>query len=145
MIQDFRYALRSLLKSPGFTVAAVVTLALGIGANSAIFSVVNAVLIRPLPYPEGDQIALIFTTAPGDPRDFVSQPDLDDWRAQTRSFSGIASLVPQSVNLTGGDQPERVTGNFVSANYFDVFKCVPRWVARSRKARTARAPRRSRF
>ena len=122
MIQDLRYALRSLRKSPGFTIAAVLTLALGIGANSAIFSVVNATLIRPLPYPQGDQLALIFTTAPGDPRDFVSQPDLDDWRARAQSFSGIASLSPQSVNLTGGERPDRVLGSFVSANYFDVLK-----------------------
>jgi putative ABC transport system permease protein len=122
MIQDFRYALRSLLKSPGFTVAAVVTLALGIGANSAIFSVVNAVLIRPLPYKDASQLMLVYTTHPGEPRDFVSQPDLDDWRAQAQSFSGLASVVPQSVNLTGGDQPDRVVGSFVSANYFDVLQ-----------------------
>ncbi len=122
MIQDLQYAFRSLRKSPGFTVAAVLTLALGIGANSAIFSVVNAVLIRPLPYPQGDQLTMIFTTAPGDPRDFVSQPDLDDWRAQAQSFGGIASLSPQSVNLTGGERPDRVLGSFVSANYFDVLK-----------------------
>ena len=81
MIQDLRFALRSLRKSPGFTLAAVLTLALGIGANSAIFSVVNAVLIRPLPYQDADRLMLVFTKHPGEPRDFVSQPDLDDWRA----------------------------------------------------------------
>jgi putative ABC transport system permease protein len=122
MIQDFRYAFRSLRKSPGFTIAAVLTLALGIGANTAIFSVVNAVLIRPLPYQDADRLMLIYTTHPGEARDYVSQPDLDDWRAHAQSFSGMLSLVTQSVNLTGADQPERVIGSFVSANYFDVLE-----------------------
>jgi predicted permease len=122
MIRDLRYAVRSLAKAPGFAAAAIATLALGIGANSAIFSVVNAVLLKPLPYKDANQLVMIYTTRPGDGRDFVSQPDLDDWRTQSGTMSGIASLVPQSVNLTGGDQPERVIGSFVSANYFDVLE-----------------------
>jgi putative ABC transport system permease protein len=125
MIRDIRYALRGLKKSPGFALATVLTLALGIGANSAIFSIVDAVLLKPLPYKNPDQLTLVYTTAPGGVRNFVSQPDLEDWRASSRSFSGLASLVPQSVNLTGGDQPDRVVGSFVSANYFDVFQIQP--------------------
>ena len=124
MIQDFRYALRSLRKSPGFTAAAVVTLALGIGANTAIFSVVNAVLLKPLAYRDSQQLMLVYTTVAGI-RHFVSQPDLEDWRASAKSFSGFAGLAPQSVNLTGGDTPDRVTGSFVSSNYFDVFEVRP--------------------
>jgi putative ABC transport system permease protein len=124
MIQDLRYALRSLRKSPGFTAAAVVTLALGIGANSAIFSVVNAVLLKPLAYRDPQQLMLVYTTAAGI-RHFVSEPDLEDWRASAKSFRGFATLVSQSVNLTGGDTPERYTGSFVSSNYFDVFAVRP--------------------
>ncbi len=125
MIRDIRYALRGLRRSPGFAIATVLTLALGIGANSAIFSVVNAVLLKPLPYKNPDQLTLVYTIAPGGVQNFVSQPDLEDWRASSRSFSGFASLVSQSVNLTGGDQPDRVVGSFVSANYFGVFAIQP--------------------
>ncbi len=120
MMRDFRYALRGLRKSPGFASATVLTLALGIGANSAIFSVVNAILLKPLPYKDPQQLVIVYSTAPGDPRDFVSQPDLDDWRASAQSFSGFASFVPQSVNLTGTETPDRVIGSFVSSNYFDL-------------------------
>ena len=125
MIQDLRYAIRSLRKSPGFTVATVLTLALGIGANTAIFSVVNAVLLRPLPFKDADRLVQVWGTSPGSKRDFVSQPDLDDWRAMTRSFSGLAASSPQSVNLTGGDEPERVIGDFVSADFFPVLDVQP--------------------
>lgn len=120
MPRELRFAFRSLRKSPGFAIAAVATLALGMGANSAMFSVIDAVLIKPLPYRDADRLMLIYTTSPGVPRNFVSQPDLDDWRAQARSFTGIASLIPQSVNLIGGDRPERLVGDFVSSNYFEV-------------------------
>ncbi len=126
MLQDFRIAFRTLRKSPGFTAATVLTLALGIGANSAMFSVVDALLIRPLPYQDPQQLTLIYSTAPGSPRNFVAQRDLDDWRAAAKSFSGFASLVPQSVNLTGGgEEPDRVVGSFVSANYFSLLKVLP--------------------
>ncbi|HLY07578.1 MAG TPA: ABC transporter permease [Rhizomicrobium sp.] len=125
MFQDLRYALRSLRKSPGFTAATVLTLALGIGANTAIFSVVNAVLLKSLPYKAADRLVIVYTSKPGSPRDFVSQLDLDDWRAMTTSFSGLASSVPQSVNLTGRDEPERIVGDFVSANFFSVIDVQP--------------------
>ena len=125
ILEELRYAVRSLGKSPGFASATVLTLALGIGANTAIFSVVNAVLLRPLPFQDAGQLMQVWTTSPGSNRDVVSQPDLDDWRAMTRSFSGLASTVPQSVNLTGGDEPERVVGNFVSANFFSVLDVQP--------------------
>ena len=104
-------------KSPGFTMATVLTLGLGIGANSAIFSVLDGVLLRPLPFDRGGRLVEVNARDAQGQRQYVSQPDLDDWRAMSRSFSGLASWVPQSVNLTGLDQPERVTGMFVSANF----------------------------
>jgi putative ABC transport system permease protein len=125
MLQDLRYAIRSLRRSPGFTAATVLTLALGIGANTAIFSVVSAVLLKPLPFKDAGRLTIVYTSKPGSPRDFVSQPDLDDWRAQSKSFTGLASSVPQSVNLTGGDEPERIVGSFVSANFFSVIDVQP--------------------
>ena len=97
MIQDIRYAFRTLRKSPGFTAATVLTLALGIGANSAMFSVVNAVLLKPLPFKDPQQLMLVYSTQPGSPRNFVAQRDLDDWRSAAKSFSGFASAVPQTV------------------------------------------------
>jgi putative ABC transport system permease protein len=125
MLHDIRYAFRALRKSPGFFAATVLTLALGIGANSAMFSVVDAVLLKPLLYKDSQQLMLVYTTQTGGQRDFVSQRNLDDWRESARSFRGLASLVPQSVNLTGGDEPDRVTGSFVSANYFAVLEVQP--------------------
>src|SRR5258707_15865562 len=125
MIQDLRYAFRSLMKSPGFTAATVVTLALGIGANSAIFSVVNAVLLKPLPFDRADRLVAVFARDPQGQRNYVAQPDLDDWRSMARSFDGLASYVGQSVNLTGLDQPQRVVGAFVSANLFPTLGVAP--------------------
>ncbi|HWX40677.1 MAG TPA: permease prefix domain 1-containing protein, partial [Blastocatellia bacterium] len=88
--QDVRYGLRVLRKNPGFTVVAVLTLALGIGANAAIFSLVNAVLLRPLPYPQASRLVLVWATNTknGRTQDVASYPDFDDWRAQSQSFDG---------------------------------------------------------
>jgi len=115
--QDVRYGLRMLTRNPGFTLVAVLALALGVGANTAIFSVVNAVLLRPLPYPDPDQLALVFARTPREPREFVSYPDFEDWRAQSRSFEKLSAYVPQSVNLTGRDEPARLLGGFASADF----------------------------
>lgn len=125
MIQDLCFAARALRKSPGFAIATVLTLGLGIGANSAMFSVVNAVLLKPMPYPDPRQLMLVYSTAPGGLRNFVSEPDLEDWRASSQSFSGFAGLAGQSVNLTGRDQPDRVVGSFVTSNYFHVLQVQP--------------------
>ena len=125
MLRDLRYAFRSLRKSPGFTIAAVLTLALGIGANSAMFSVVEAVLLRPLPFDPLGRLVEVNTRDAQGQRQYVSQPDLDDWRKMAKSFDGLASWVPQSVNLTGLEQPRRVIGMFVSANFFDVLGVAP--------------------
>jgi putative ABC transport system permease protein len=125
MIRDLRHAFRSLSRSPGFTLATVLTLALGIGANSAIFSVVDAVLLKPLPFERAAELVEVYARTPWGSRDFVSQPDFDDWRAMTRSFSGLASWVPQSVTLTGLSEPERLMGVFVSANFFPLLDVSP--------------------
>lgn len=116
--QDIRFSLRLLAKSLSFTLIAIFTLALGIGANTAIFSVVNAALLRPLPYKQAEQLVLVYTKTNKVARDSTAWPDLRDWQAQSRSFAALAAYVPQSVNLTGRTEPGRLVGGFVSADFF---------------------------
>jgi putative ABC transport system permease protein len=125
MLADFRYALRQLIKAPGFTFVAVLTLALGIGANTAVFSVVDAVLLRALPYQNPERLIDIFSTNPTGDRDGISILEFDDLRAQVRSLEDLAAFQSQSVNLTGGERPDRIRGAFVSANFFEVFQLNP--------------------
>jgi putative ABC transport system permease protein len=125
LLQDLRYVTRILLKQPGFAAIAVLTLALGIGANTAIFSVVDAVLLRPLPYHDSDRLIDIFSSSPSGGRDEISVAEWQDLRAQMRSVTDLAAVQSQSVNLTGGDRPTRVRGAFVSANFFEVFQLRP--------------------
>ena len=123
--QDAAYALRSLRRTPGFTGAAVVTLALGIGVNTAIFSVVNGVLLNPLPYPGPDQlVALYWRTAYG-PRDSSSYPNFLDWVRDNRSFSDLAAFRADDLNLIGLGQPERVPAEMVSASFFRLLAVQP--------------------
>ena len=117
ILQDLRFGARSLLRRPGFTVVAALTLALGIGANTAIFSVVNAVLIRPLGYPNADRIVAIWGVQGTQGQNGIVFPDYLEWRAQNRSFEDMGVYRGQSVNLTGGDTPQRLIGSFVSASY----------------------------
>ena len=120
LIQDVRHAARLLRKSPGFTAAALITLAVGIGANTAIFSVVNAVLLRPLPFPEPDR--LVFITREGD----VSILDGVDWRAQSRTHQSIALFLRNwAFDLSGGGEPERLVGSVVEPEYFQVLQTPP--------------------
>jgi putative ABC transport system permease protein len=123
--QDIHYSLRMLAKNPGFAAIAVVTLALGIGANTAIFSLVNAVLLRPLPFPDSRQLVLALGRTKQVPRTGISYPDFEDWRKQNRSFAELSLWIPQSVNLTGKDRPDRVRGSFVSANFFPTLGVAP--------------------
>src|SRR5919205_374902 len=126
LLQDVRYGLRVLWQRPGFAAVAVLTLALGIGANTAIFSVVNAVLLRPLPFRESERLVVVYETTQSVPRDFVSVPNLEDYRAGSRSFEGFATFVPQSVNLTSaGSEPERVIGAFTTSSFFPVVGVAP--------------------
>src|SRR3569832_2108636 len=118
--QYLRYAVRMMAKRPGFTLIAALTLALGIGANTAIFSAVNAVLLKPLPFPESGQlIDLAEAFKPGG-WGSVSVPTLEDWKAQNNVFAGISAYSSTSFNLQGSDTPQRIPGLNVSANYFDV-------------------------
>ena len=125
--QDLRYGLRTLIKNPGFTIVAVIALALGIGANSAIFSVVNAVLLRPLPYKNPDQLVVIWENAThlGFPKDTPSPANFLDWRQQSSLFEGMAAFAERSFNLTGVGEPERLDGRRVSANLFEMLGVKP--------------------
>jgi len=123
--QDLRYGTRALLKAPGFTLTAILMLALGIGANTAIFSVVNAALLRPLAFKQPEQLMMVFSKTSGEARGSVSVPDLLDWRAQSQSFSQLSAVTPQSVNLTGRAEPGRVIGGFVSADFFKTLGVEP--------------------
>jgi putative ABC transport system permease protein len=114
-----------LLKQPGFTLVAVFTLALGIGANSAIFSVVNAVLLRPLPLREPERLVKIWENKPDMIQGTASIPNLKDWREQNDVFTGITAYQYGSFSLPGRDYPERLFGSTVSANFFDVVGVAP--------------------
>jgi len=120
LLHDLRYAARMLLKRPAFTALAVLTLALGIGANTAIFSVVNAVLLRPLPYENPDQLLAVYEKRInlGRERGFVSAPDFIDWRAQNSVFENIAAYSSWSANETSGDEPQQVAATVASADLF---------------------------
>jgi putative ABC transport system permease protein len=126
MLNDFRYALRQLIKAPSFTVVAILTLALGIGACTAIFSVVNVVLLRPLDYPNPERIMLIRETQlPKFPEFSVSPPNYLDWEKQTKSYDSIAAYSGAALNLTGEGEPQRLVGVKVTAHYFDVMGVKP--------------------
>jgi len=121
LLQDIRYGIRTLGKNPGFTAVAVLTLALGIGANTAIFSVVENVLLRPLPYPQpGDLVQIWNTYPPQAPRAGLSPGDYADWRQQNASFSEMGGYahISQGFNLTGEGEPQRVLGSYASAGLF---------------------------
>ena len=120
LLQDLRYAVRTLAKSPSFTCVAVLTLALGIGANTALFSVVNAVLLRPLPYHEPDRLVAVWEANPGrgSDRNVVSPGNYLDWQSQNHVFADIAALRGWRANLSGVEQPEEVPVEYVTGNLF---------------------------
>jgi putative ABC transport system permease protein len=125
--QDAGFALRMMRKSPGFTLAAILTLGLGIGANSAIFSVVNAVLLKPLPYEHGDRLVTLLQQAPQ--AGMLNQPfsvaEMNDYRAQNHTLDGLVEYHNMNFILLGRSEPERVETGVVSWNYFDVFGVKP--------------------
>ena len=125
IIKDLRYAFRMLRRKPGFTAVAVLTLALGIGGNTAIFSVVNAVLLRALPYPNADRLVSLYEILPQGGQGSVSVPNLLDWRAQSDAFTGIAAYQYGDFNLHEAQQPVRAIGATVTANFFDVLGATP--------------------
>jgi len=114
-----------LLKNWSVTAIIVVVLALGIGANTAIFSVVNAALLRPLPYADPDRLVRLTEDSPNVPQMSISYPNFLDWREQNKVFSGVAAMQFRSLNLTGKDEPERLAGRAVSAELFDVLGVKP--------------------
>jgi putative ABC transport system permease protein len=123
--KDIRFGFRMLLKKPGFTAVAVLALALGVGANTAIFSVVNGVLLRPLPFKDPDRLVRLGEWSKEVPGMSISYPNFLDWRAQNHVFEGLAATQFGSYNLTGVDEPERLLGRNVSWNFFDVLGVRP--------------------
>src|SRR6266850_3096938 len=125
--QDVRYSARTLWKHPGFTMVAVVALALGIGANTAIFSVVNAVLLRPLPFVEPSRLVNLWQShiQRGINQGAVSYPDFADWRDQSQVFEGMASYHQSDFILTGVDEPARLEGAVVNADLFSLLGVTP--------------------
>jgi len=127
LLQDVRYGLRMLVKKPTFTIVAVLTLALGVGANTAIFSIVNAVLLRSLPYRDPDRLVRIFFNEPGvGLRDVsFSKPEMDDLQTRAGVFEDVSPIYEGSENLTGTKQPERVEGVNTSFSYFSMLGVIP--------------------
>ena len=125
LLQDLRLAVRQLAKSPGFTAVAVLTLALGIGANTAIFSAVDAVLLRPLPYPQSDRLVDLAASNSEPVRFAISYLDLLDMRAMTQDFTGVAAYSSQRYNLTGAGDPREIQAAYATANLFNVLGVHP--------------------
>jgi len=125
LLQDIRYGLRMLRKSPGFTVVAVLTLALGIGANTAIFSVVNGVLLNPLPYAQPEQLVALYQRTSNFEEASIPYPSFLDWQRENRSFSAIAAYRSDDFNLSGTGRPERLKAGMVSADFFPLFGVKP--------------------
>jgi predicted permease len=125
LLQDLRYALRTLGRAPGFTLAAVLTLALGIGATSAIFSVVHGVLLRPLPYAEPDRLVRIYGTYPEFGRTSTSLPDFLDWRREARTVPQMAARHASVLNLTGAGEPQQLLVDRVTANFWETLRVTP--------------------
>ena len=127
LLHDLRYAARLQRKNPGFTIVAVIALALGIGANTAIFSVVNTVLLRPLPYKDPERLVMVWEDASrhGYPRDTPAAGNYVDWRDQNQVFEGMAAIADTSFNLTGSGEPERLEGRRVSVNLFPLLGVEP--------------------
>src|ERR1700758_453517 len=129
MLEDLRFASRQLLKNPGFTLVAIFALALGIGANTAIFSVVNAVLLRPLPYPDADKLIVLRERSKAFERGAVGYMNWLDWHAGQRSFTELALVRREGFNFSVSDgtgAPERVRGLRVSAGFLSVMGLKPR-------------------
>ena len=126
LFQDLKFGLRMLAKNPGFTTVAVLTLALGIGANTAIFSVVNAVLLRPLPYRDPGRLVALWETYQKFPKVWASAPNLYDWRNQSHVFEQIAAYrVRKGFNLAGQGEPQWIQGTFATANLFPMLGVKP--------------------
>jgi putative ABC transport system permease protein len=118
LVQDFRYALRQLRKSPSFAAVAAVMLALGIGANTAIFSVVEGVVLAPLPYLQPDRLVMVWENNPRFPRVWTSYPNFQDWQRSARSFEQMGAFREQAVDLTSPGAPSHLKASQISAGFF---------------------------
>ena len=127
LLQDLRYGARSLRRNPGFTSIAVITLALGIGANTAIFSVVNGVLLRPLPYPEPDRLMMVHGISLQDAqgKSPLCQADFLDWKSQNQVFESLSGFSSNRFNYTGGESPEQIEGAWVTSDFFATIGVQP--------------------
>jgi predicted permease len=125
LVQDVRYGFRMLVKSPGFTLVAILTLALGIGANTAIFSVVNGVLFNPLPYPHPEQLMTLHESKPNFATGSISLPNFLDWQKDNHTFSSMAMSRGNIVNLTGRGEPEQLGARYITSDLFAVLRVNP--------------------
>jgi len=125
LVHDLRYAIRTLRRAPAFAAIAILTLALGIGANTALFSVVNGVLLDPLPYPAPNRLVAVFGTTPGVDHSPISYPNFLDWQRDTRTLSSLALYHNEDYNFTGAGEAERVSGYMVSASFFPTLGVRP--------------------
>ncbi len=125
LIQDLHYGLRQLRRNPGFTAVAIITLALGIGANTAIFSIVNGVLLNPLPYIKPGRLVALYSRTAESSHGAISYPNFLDWVRHNRSFSSLAAYRPYDYDLTGTGEPERVPAEMVSADFFSTLGVKP--------------------
>jgi hypothetical protein len=122
LLEDFRIGARILVKNPGFTALAILTMAIGIGANTAIFSLANAAFFRPLPYPNAERLAFLWQNnqRTGESEGLVSYPNLADWRSQSKSFAEMAFYMSGKSILSGAGDAERTPSALVSTNFFSV-------------------------
>ncbi len=125
LLQDLQYAGRQMMKSPGFAIIAILTLAIGIGANTTIFSVVNGVLLNPLPYPDSDRLVVLFHNKPHFTRGSISYLNFLDWQRDNRSFEAMAAYRNGNAKLTGAGEPENLSGRMVSAGFFEMLGVKP--------------------
>lgn len=125
LLQDVRYSVRTLLKKPAFTAIVILTLALGIGANSAIFSVLNTLLLRPLPYSDPDRLVVVWSVYRTNDKAYASAANFHDWKEQSQTFERLAAYDTERFNVGGGDQPEAVDGALVSADLFPLLGVKP--------------------
>src|SRR3984893_13908995 len=124
-LQDLRYAARTLRKNPGFTAIAILTLALGIGANTSLFSVVNAVLLNPLPYPHPEQLVTLHESKPNFRAGSISYPNFRDWQKDNRTFSSMAVTRGTSFTLTGLGEAEQINARFITSDFFSILGVQP--------------------
>src|SRR5215471_8363139 len=125
MLKDVRFALRTLRKNPGFTCAAVLTLALGIGANTAIYTVIDNVLLHPIPFTEPDRLVALYQQNPRNDKNSIPYLNLLEWQKQSQTFEGIAGWRSDGFALTGRGAPENLMGLDVSENFFSVLRVQP--------------------